>query len=194
MDRSRSPLWCNLAVKPATKPLNIKVKQIEAGDKLTGLSLGDADFTPLKTFVQRHAWSYERQSLARTYAAFDADTDKLKAYITLVCGEVEIAHGDAPPIDKEEGGYAYLQYPAVKIARLAVDKGLKGKGLGKQLVTMALGIAKGQICPAVGCRFMMVDSKAKSIEFYEKCGFTFLDTAGNRERDAPVMYIDLSKA
>lgn len=169
------------------------IKQIEAGDKLTGLSLGHADFTPLKTFVQKNALAYEQLSLARTYAVFDGATNKLKAYMTLVCGEVAIEEGDVRPIPAKKVDYNYHQYPAVKIARLAVDKKLQGSGMGRRLVELALGIAKGTICPAVGCRFMMVDSKQASIKFYLKCGFTVLDTKSNRERDEPVMFIDLGK-
>ena len=174
-------------------PAEVTVKQIEAGDRLTGLSLGHAELAPLKTFVQKHALNYQRQSLARTYAAF-CDQNKLKAYITLVCGQVEIGRDDQPPIPAGDVDYRYPEYPAVKIARLAVHQDMQGSGLGRGLVDMALGITKDQICPSVGCRFMMVDSKRRSVDFYLKCGFTVLDTIANKGRDAPVMYIDLSKA
>lgn len=170
----------------------VTVKQIEAGDRLTGLSLGHPELAPLKAFVQRHALAYERQSLARTYGAFCGE-QKLKAYITLVCGQVEIGRDDQPPIPAGEVDYRYPEYPAVKIARLAVHQQLQGSGIGRGLVAMALGIAKDQICPSVGCRFMMVDSKQRSIDFYLKCGFTILDTVANRQRESPVMYIDLGK-
>lgn len=173
--------------------VDLTVRPIEAGDKLTGLSLGHADFAPLKTFIQKHAQSYERQSLARTYGVF-AEEEKLKAYITLVCGQVEIGNGETSPIAGDEVDYRYLEYPAVKIARLAVHQKLRGTGVGRQLVDIALGIAKEEVCPAVGCRFMMVDSKKQSVDFYLRCGFTILDTPTNRERDAPVMYIDLGRA
>ncbi len=113
--------------------------------------------------------------------------------MTLVCGEVVIGEHDDRPIKEEGLKYGYKQYPAVKIARLAVDVSLRGSGVGRSLVELALGIAKGTICPAVGCRFMMVDSKKASVEFYSKCGFTILDTAENKERDEPVMFIDLGK-
>jgi hypothetical protein len=39
----------------------------------------------------------------------------------------------------------------------------------------------------------MVDSKRNSVKFYERCGFTMLDTPENKERNEPVMYVDLSK-
>ncbi len=176
-----------------TGELQIEVKQIEPGDRLTGLSLGHADFAPLKTFLQKHAHAYERESLARTYAAFNVQTSKVVGYVTLVCGEVVSDDCDERLVQQDGLKYLYNQYPAVKIARLAVDSRLQGSGLGRYLVKLALGRAKSVICPAVGCRFVMVDSKKKSVAFYSKCGFTLLDTAANRERDEPVMYVDLNK-
>jgi GNAT superfamily N-acetyltransferase len=164
---------------------------IEPGDRLTGLRLGDAAFTPLKTFLQKHALEYERQSLARTYGAFRIEPNKILGYITLVCGEVVTGDGDQCLIDEVD--YRYCQYPAVKIARLAIDRSVQGSGLGKHLVDLALGVAKREVCPSVGCRFVMVDSKKNAVKFYEKCGFTMLDTPANKERAEPVMFVDLSK-
>lgn len=177
----------------AAEELNIVVKQIEPGDRLTGLSLGDAAFTPLKIFLQKHAQKYESQSLARTYAAFRSDTDKVAGYITLVCGEVVVDEGDDALAHDPDLKYPYNHYPAVKIARLAVDKTLAGAGLGRALVNLALGQSKRIVCPAVGCRFVMVDSKKQAVKFYEKCGFTLLNTVTNKQREEPVMFMDLNK-
>lgn len=169
------------------------IRAIQAGDRLSGLSLGDAAFTPLKIFLQKQAAAYEKAHLARTYGAFHPTTGKILAYITLVCGEVNVGKDDKAPIDDDGLKYKYLQYPAVKIARLAVDNSQRSAGLGSAMVELALGIAKEVICPAVGCRFMMVDSKRASVGFYERCGFTRLDSGANRDRAEPVMFIDLSK-
>lgn len=169
----------------------IEIKQIEPGDKLTGLSLGDAAYAPLKVFLQKHAHSYETESLARTYAAFEER--KVVGYITLVCGEVVTDDDDDRLLADEGLHYLYNHYPAVKIARLAVDRRMRGNKLGQFLVKLALGRAKSVICPAVGCRFVMVDSKKSSVSFYERCGFTLLDTAANRARDEPVLFVDLKK-
>lgn len=173
---------------------NVGVRPIKPGDTLTGLSLGDAVFTPLKIFAQRHAHAYERQSLARTYGAFDLDkNDKLIGYVTLVCGEVVLQDGDDALIADDDVQYLYRQYPGVKIARLAVDRRHRKAGIGAALVDLALGIAQRAISPNVGCRFLMVDSKQESVAFYDRQGFTMLDTAENRARQEPVMFIDLSK-
>lgn len=174
--------------------LDIEIRAIRAGDRLTGLSLGDQKFTPLKIFLQRHALTYERQSLARTYAAFNvAENDRVAGYIALVCGEVVIGEGDNPLVAYEGLKYFYNQYPALKIARLAVDQRVRGRGIGEALVNLCLGLANDLVRPNVGCRFLMVDSKREAIAFYDRLGFTMLDTPANREREEPVMFIDLGK-
>lgn len=78
-------------------------------------------------------------------------------------------------------------------ARLAVDQRLRGLGIGEALVNLCLGITQEYIAPNVGCRFVMVDSKRDAVNFYDRMGFTMLDTPANREREEPVMFIDLSK-
>lgn len=173
--------------------IDLTIKKIEPGDKLTGLSLGNQEFAILKTFLQKHAKKYETHNLGRTYGIFQSE--KIVAYITLTCGEV-VAGDDAQFIAanaQEDVFYPYKQYPAVKIARLAVDHRFGKLGLGRNLVNLALGVAKGTICPAVGCRFVMVDAKASATKFYERCGFTMLDTTENRSRSSPVMFLDLNK-
>lgn len=173
--------------------LGISIRHIEPGDRLTGLSLGEAEFAPLKTFLQRHAHAYEAQNLARTYGAFDAESGRIVGYVALVCGEVVLDDGDARLVQEPGLKYLYDHYPAVKIARLAVDRRVGGRGLGRQLVNLALGLAKGIVSPAVGCRFVIVDAKKGAVRFYERCGFTLLDTAANKERDEPVLFLDLNK-
>lgn len=171
--------------------LDIEIKQLEPGDRVTGLSVGHESFTPLKIFLQKHAKSYEAHSLARTYIVYESGQNKPLAFITLVCGEIE-TQGEANLLG-DEVVYHYHGYPAIKLARLAVDSKLRKSGIGRSLVEFALGIVKTNICPSVGCRFMVVDSKKASVDFYSRCGFTLLDTADNKDRDEPVMFIDLHK-
>lgn len=72
-----------------------------------------------------------------------------------------------------------------------MDSGHRGNKIGEDLVNLALGIAKNEICPLVGCRFVVVDAKRASVAFYDKkLGFT----AENNARDQPVMFIDLHKS
>jgi hypothetical protein len=148
--------------------VDITVRLIEAGDSVTGLSLGHEDFAPLKTYLRKDAKKHQEESLARTYGVFlDENPSSVKAYITLVCGEVVTDTGDGGLVVENGLNYPYRQYPAVKIARLAVDRRLQGTGLklGTQLVDLAIGIAKDQICPAVGCRFLVLTQSVSQWAF-----------------------------
>lgn len=156
---------------------------------------GHEAFAPLKKFARKDALKYENANLARTYVVRDEGQKRIAAFITLVCSEVAskvtLLNGENEP------PFPYQHYPAVKIARLMVDERYRGensRGFGTMLVDFTLGIARTEICPAIGCRFVVVDSKKESVKFYEKCGFTAVDTDTNRDRDEPVMFIDLHKA
>lgn len=172
---------------------------LEAGDRVAGLKLGSEAFTPLKTYLQRHAKNHQSASLARSYVAVEnrlgQDAPQVIGYMTLVAGEVSIEGNDDGLVDDdaEDVSYPYLQYPAVKIARLAVDSRARGRDIGRDLVSLAIAITQEEVAAAVGCRFLMVDAKTDSVAFYEKVGFTMLDTPTNRARDEKVMFIDIHK-
>jgi GNAT superfamily N-acetyltransferase len=143
--------------------------------------------------LERKARAYQRQNLARTYAVFNVALrrrPRVVGYITLACGEIVIECDEIAwnPIQR----YDSASYPAVQIVALAVDAGLRGCGIGRQLVEFAVGMIRIQVCSAVGCRFVIVKSSASSVKFYKKCGFT-MDTRADRERPDPVMFLDLYK-
>lgn len=168
-----------------------ELRLIEPGDRVTGLSLGHADFLPLKMFLQKKAKTYQENSFARTYGIF-IPSGKIIAYVTLICGEILTE----TPTDllENDGQFEHKTFPAIKIARLAVDTKYRGRQLGEQLVSFSVGIVKDAIMPHVGCRFVVVDSKKSAVRFYEKVGFTLLDTPSNKALDQPVMYLDILKA
>lgn len=169
--------------------LQVEIRQLQPGDNVSGLSLGHKDFVPLKTFLKRDAHKFHANNLARTYGLFLADAPtKVAAYITLVCGEIT-ANG----LDANEPTFTHDHFPALKIARLAVHQDLRGQRIGETLTRMAIGIAKDHISPRVGCRFVTLDAKQQSIEFYRKQGFTLLDSDENKKRETPVMFLDLNK-
>lgn len=168
----------------------IELRLIEPGDRVAGFSVGDPEFLPLKIFLKKKAKTYQEQSFARTYGAFTKG--KIVAYSTLICGEIltEVA----TDVLGAEGQFEYKTFPAVKIARLAVDSGFRGRKLGEMMVDLSVGIVKNAIMPHVGCRFVVVDSKRSAIGFYEKAGFTLLDTESNKALEQPVLFLDLLKA
>ena len=167
--------------------VNYTLREIEPGDRFAGFSMGDGIFQPLKTFLTRDAKEFGRQRLARTYV-FVTDENAVVAYVSLVCGEIAAENDNE--VELEAAQYRYDHYPAIKIARLAVRTNLRGSGLGKELVSFSLGLAD-EVSQSVGCRFVVVDAKQPSIEFYTRQGFRLLDTEENKERSEPIMFIDL---
>lgn len=171
-----------------------ELRLLSQDDKVKAISSGDELYQPLSNFLKKHAKPYHAQNLAKTYILFDIHKDRIAGYISLVCSEI-VSRPDL--LKGEEVQFAYNQYPAVKIARLLIDSRYRNeeyKGLGQKLVEFAIGIVVTEICHHVGCRFLVVDSKKSSVGFYEKCGFTLIDTIENRKSEAPVLYLDLYKA
>jgi len=148
--------------------------------------LGDAQFQPLKTFLTRDSKKFAAQKLARTYVI--VTDSKVCAYATLVCGEIA-AERDIADLDGAD--FRYEHFPAVKIARLAVHKKYRDFSLGRTLIEFSVGRSQ-DIADIAGCRFVVVDAKTPSVAFYEKCGFRLIDTAENRGRPEPVMFLDLN--
>jgi GNAT superfamily N-acetyltransferase len=176
-------------VATAAASQDVVLREIGPEDSVSGLSLGDQEFTPLKTFLRKHARRYHKECLAKTYVfVTQAKPEKIVAYISLICSQIEASYGQ-PEVEE----YEYGDLPAVKVARLAVDSRNRGQDLGSKLVAVATAIAKDNVMPHVGCRFLVVDSKKGSVKFYEKCGFRLLDTPNNKKRSSPVMFLDLWK-
>jgi ribosomal protein S18 acetylase RimI-like enzyme len=167
-----------------------ELREISPDDKVSGLSLGAQEYTPLKIYLKKHAKRHHVENAGKTYVFVEKGdaTKSVVAYITLLCSRIELKD---PPDGLDE--YRFPDYPAVKIARLAVDTDCRGLGLGSELVALALAITKNRVMPHVGCRFLVVDSKSGSVEWYRKRGFTLLNTDENRAKDHPVMFIDVGR-
>jgi ribosomal protein S18 acetylase RimI-like enzyme len=150
---------------------------------------GDSLSNPLKIFLQKQALDFQQAMVAQTYVATLPGSETVIGFITLTCSEIDLENG----YSLEDCPYAnrYPTMPAVKIARLAVDCRYRGQGIGIELVDLALAIAKYEIAPLAGCRFVVTDAKAQAVSFYEQQGFTRLNSADNQNRDQPVMFVDL---
>lgn len=167
------------------------LREIQLGDKTDKISLGDAEFVPLKAFLEKDAWQFHEENIAKTFVLVDRTEAGacIYGYVSLTCSVVELEDGQKPANPARANNYP--AYPAVKIVRLAVDKSMRGHGYGKQLLDFSIANVTDKIMPNVGCRFLIVDSKKKSIGFYEKSGFTLVDSAVNKAAKNPMMFIDL---
>jgi predicted N-acetyltransferase YhbS len=171
----------------------IIVKTLEATgtDQVSRFRLLDAENVPLVRFIRRDALKSAKANLTQTYVAKLQGNPKVLAYVSVMCAEV--AFEQSYSITDKVGADRYEYQPAIRIARLAVDEATQKSGLGRVLVRFVIGIAQQSIQPLVGCRFVLLDAKTGSVTFYERMGFRLLDTDANRNKETPLMFLDLQE-
>jgi GNAT superfamily N-acetyltransferase len=179
------------------------IRELSSSDRLNSFKTGDAAFVALKSFLTNQSIEFHSASIAKTYVAIALEKDAMGelveassvgvlAYITLICSEIDMRTGYI--VEDCTHANTYDSLPAIKIARLAVDKRYRGQRIGDQLVALAIAIASDIVAPVIGCRFVITDAKSAAINFYSKVGFTMLETEINRALENPVMFIDLRLA
>jgi GNAT superfamily N-acetyltransferase len=89
-----------------------------------------------------------------------------------------------------EAKLTYREWPAVKIARLAVRKEVQGKNIGTHMINLlkTLFVTENR----TGCRIMTVDAynKPRVLHFYERNEFQFL-TEKDKHKNSRAMWFDL---
>ena len=170
---------------------NYILRPIQDDDITKNLSLGLASFEPLKTFLRKSALDFHRYDIAKTYVLVEPDKTPARVwgYITLMNSEIDLAQSSRPNESPALGRYE--SFPAVKIARLAVDKSLQRNGWGRMMLDWSINLVRLAIMPHVGCRFIVVDSKKESIFFYQQSGFMLLNKETAESEEHPPMYFDL---
>jgi predicted N-acetyltransferase YhbS len=166
----------------------LRIRTLERSDVRTGFACGDPS---LDGFIERYAWqNQQRHHLGVTYVAVDDATRRVVGYFTAAMASV------APSEAGERvahGGYAYV--PALRIARLAVDRRFQGVGIGCELLYAALQLALAE-SKRVGCAGVLVDSLPDSASFYGRFGFTRLGVSvgASPVRPRPVpLYLGLGE-
>lgn len=135
-------------------------------DKLQDRSSFDCEAEPLNDYLKKYALQNQKKDAARTYVIV-TEENQIIGYYTLVFGAVSIEE-TTPEISAGLGKYPI---PVILLARLAIDKTQKGKGLGKFLMKDALlrAIRASEIA---GLRAFLVHAKdASAKKFYEQFGF-----------------------
>lgn len=175
-------------------PVEFAIRPLRPDDGRTSLSLGSAEAAPLKSFLKRHACAYEESCVARTHvlvASDDAErAGRIWGYVTLVASEVSCNSQNTPAGIHWNAKHSL---PAIKLARMAIDVEIQRQGWGRKMLDWVIALVNGHVSNHVGCRLLITDAKQSAVKFYERNGFTMLDTEDNREREAPVMFIVLKK-
>ncbi|MCB8933047.1 MAG: GNAT family N-acetyltransferase [Fimbriimonadaceae bacterium] len=133
-------------------------------DKSHDISGFDCGKEPLNVFLKNYALANQQGGLARTYVVVSGG--KVVGYYSLAPAGVEPV--DAP--ERVRKGQPSHPVPCILLARLAVDKGAQGTGLGKFLFRDAM-LRALRAHEQIGGRAFLVhamDDEAKA--FYSKYG------------------------
>jgi ribosomal protein S18 acetylase RimI-like enzyme len=158
----------------------LKVRLLLNNDDLSDLWCAEED---LNDFLKNNAKSYHDLMLGRTYLCIYKD--KVVGFMTL---SIDTIRAEIMQEEDKLKNIRIKSYPALKIARLAIDIKYERKGIGKFLVLIAIGKAL-ELSRTVGCRLIIVDSKPDAILFYKKLEFKLMKE--HQERSYPIMYFDL---
>lgn len=170
--------------------MGYELRALRPDDGCSSFSLGDPAFAPLKAFLRKEAKKLHNENLAKTFVLVEKGQSRVLAYVTTLCTHVSVQQFDQP--DQVED-FKYKDYPALKLARLAVHSGLQGSGAGGQLIDFVIGLAVSHVMPYTGCRFLVVDAKRQSVGFYTRKGFSRMGVANGNEQAFTTMFIDLHR-
>ena len=145
----------------------MEIRALRESDDRTGFRSGEAD---LDRFLQKYAGQNQfRQHIGTTYVAVD-DAARIVGYATVAVGSLEVQ--DLPAGARK--GLPQYPLPILRLARLAVDERVKGRGTGKALLRFVLDLAL-RMAEEYGCAGLAVDAKPGAVKFYEAHGFIPLE-------------------
>lgn len=141
-----------------TEPLDLKRHSVER------FSCGRP---ALDRWLREYAGQGQRRDTSRTFVAARTDGEVV-GYYTLVAGQVE---RDQATSTVRAGTSKHFPIPVCLVARLAVDLGWQGKGLGADMLLDALRRAVGA-AELVGIRAVVVHAlDDEAARFYEHFAF-----------------------
>ncbi len=142
----------------------------------------------LRDFLIEDALENQEISISTTYLIFYNPLNKLLAYVTL-CSDAIRVHGTKLGKTFHDKGVPYKTLPALKVCRLCIDKDYEHRGIGT-ITTLFTMRKLLEINEKSSCRFLVVDAKRDSVQFYKKNKFQILKS---REKGTLPMYYDMIK-
>jgi GNAT superfamily N-acetyltransferase len=134
-------------------------------DKHHNTSFFDCGVEPLNEYLRKYALLNHQNRAARTYVAIK--DNYLVGFYTLAAASV--SRDQVPP--RVAQGLGQYPVPVTLLARLAVDRSEKGKGLGRGLLRDAI-LRALQVAELVGSRAIGTHAKDDEAKrFYEKFKF-----------------------
>ena len=128
----------------------MEIRALRESDDQSGFRSGDAD---LDRFLHKYAGQNQfRHHIGTTYVA--VEQDRIAGYATVAPGHLEVE--DFPLAHRKK--LPRYPLPILRLARLAVDESMRGRGLGKHLLRFVLGLSV-RMAADFGCSAVVVDAK-----------------------------------
>lgn len=161
----------------------VLIRRLEGSDETVDFDCGDA---PLNNYLKRHAWANQVKSLiGTTYAAVDEVAPRhVLGYFTVAMSSVP---REAFP-SKYVRGLPGYDLPLILLARLAVDLGFAGKGIGHALMSEVFRLSL-RVSAEVGCRCIITDAYPGRTSWYARYGFVPIE--GFKPEGPRKMFLDL---
>lgn len=164
----------------------VEVRALAPEDDRRSFRSGHAD---LDRFFQRYAGQNQfRHHLGTTWVALE--DGHVVGFATVSACHLELE--DLPePLQR---GLPRHPLPVLRLARLAVDEGAQGRGLGRLLLRSVFVLAR-EMSARVGCVGVVVDAKPEAVGFYATYGFEALQVSQGALEDRPEptpMFLPLS--
>ena len=134
--------------------------------KYHDLTKFDCDDNDINEFLKKDALVYQEMKIATTtifiykeeiIGFFSATSDSIR---------LNLSEKEAEKLDTKR----ISEFPAIKVARLAVDKGHHKQGVGTLILKYAIGHIL-ECSEMVAVRFVTVDSYPARVGWYHKLGF-----------------------
>ena len=145
-----------------TPPLGRPIPLRSAHD----LGAFDCGESPLNEWLKKRAIRNEKGGASRTYVVCEADSERVVGYYCLSAGSID--RGTAPgPVRRNMPD----PVPVMVLGRLAVDRSVQGRGVGKGLLRDAVSRTL-RAAEIAGVRALLVHSLSEdAASFYEAAGF-----------------------
>lgn len=141
----------------------------------------------IERFLREQALFYHEEGLARVVLVLHGHI--IVGYFALAMGRIYLSWRKKAHLFGEK---AEMEIPALLLARMGVHQNFRQKGIGRVILRRVFDIAD-KISEYVGFRFIFVDSKQQSAEFYRKFGFKENTSEKYKGRKHINMILDLKR-
>ena len=125
-----------------------------------------SDSEDLEDFLRNDAKTRQREKISITYLVHSGNV--LVGFFSLSMGCITSKDVKNMTLEIEDPPN---KYPALLLTRIATKDGLRGQGIGREMMKRVFNIAF-DLTEQIGCRFVKVDAKKdpRTVRFYENNG------------------------